>query len=113
MAKAKAGRTGVADAGQRPLATAQRQLLHAVRGVAEAIELRAPGSIHAVEFAQNGRKLLAKIVYNRDRAAVDEGKQGSGADGLPQPPSAPEAYRADGTQAKSQQSFWHRLTTSG
>ena len=73
---------------QRKLAVRERQMLHAIRGVADEIEENNPGSIHSVEFTMSSSKLYAKITYNRNRD-VDDDDGGSGADHAPKPTRSP------------------------
>ena len=86
---------------QRKLAVRERQMLHAIHGVADKIEENNPGSIHSVEFTMSSNKLYAKITYNRDRGVEDD-DEGSGADHAPKPTrSQRQRAKREANQAKS------------
>ena len=90
-----------ARADQRKLAVRERQMLHAVRGVADEIEENCPGSIHSLEFTMGSNKLYAKITYNRDRG-VDDDDGGNGADHASKPTRSPRRRaKREADKAKS------------
>ena len=73
MATAKTRRVAAASAAvdKRSLTVRDRQFMHAVRGVTDAVESAKPGTIHSVEFVMGRNKVFGKIVYNRDREVGD------------------------------------------
>ena len=73
MATAKTRRVAAASAAvdKRSLTVRDRQFMHAVRGVTDAVESAKPGTIHSVEIVMGRNKVFGKIVYNRDREVGD------------------------------------------
>ena len=59
--------------------------MHAVRGVAEAIEERTPGATHSVRFSTIGKRCSAEIIMNRNRSSDDAAGAGKEADEAPSP----------------------------